>query len=280
MDHLFRDLAPVSSAGWGKIATEAKQTLTTMLSGRKLVDFKGPLGWEAACVGTGGSDAVISPTQNRVEGVNVEGTSVEARIRRVLPMVELRVPFELRRGQLAEFDRGARNADFGPVMEAAREIAIVENHLIFSGYTAAGIRGIREASPEPSAQPGHGLEDFPVLIATALTRLRNRGVDGPYAVALSEQHYTDLTDATKAGYPVLEHVRRLIDGPLISTPGLDGAVVLSMRGGDFELTTGQDFAIGYLSHDAEHVRLYIEESVTFWNVTPDAAVTLFTRAAP
>ena len=280
MDHLFRDLAPVSSAGWNKIETEVKQTLTTMLSGRKLVDFKGPLGWKAACVGTGGSDAVISPTQNRVEGVSVEGVSVEARIRRVLPMVELRVPFELSRCQLAEFDRGARDADFDPVMAAAREIAIVENHLIFSGYAAAGIRGICEAAPEPAADPGPGLENYPVLIATALTKLRDRGVDGPYAVALSEKHYTDLSDATKAGYPVLEHVRRLIDGPLISTPGLDGAAVLSMRGGDFELTTGQDFAIGYLSHDAEHVRLYIEESVTFWNIMPDAAVPLSIQAAP
>jgi uncharacterized linocin/CFP29 family protein len=37
---------------------------------------------------------------------------------------------------------------------------------------------------------------------------------------------------------------------------------------------GQDFSIGYLSHDAEHVRLYIEESFTFWAITPEAAVPL------
>jgi uncharacterized linocin/CFP29 family protein len=78
---------------------------------------------------------------------------------------------------------------------------------------------------------------------------------------------------------VLQHVRRLVDGPLISTPGLNGAVVLSLRGGDFELTSGQDFSIGYLSHDSDNVRLYIEESVTFWNIEPKAAVTLFAPAA-
>ena len=274
MDHLLRDLAPVSSAGWNKIESDAKQTLRTMLAGRKLVDFKGPLGWKASCVGTGRGEAVISPTQNRVEGVNVEGISVEARIRRVLPLVELRVPFELSRCQLAEYDRGARDADFDPVMEAVRKIAIVENHLIFSGYAAAGIRGICETAPEPAVQPADSFENYPALIATALTDLRDRGIDGPYAVALSEKSYTDLTDKTKAGYPVLEHVQRLVDGPMVSTPGLNGAVVLSMRGGDFELTVGQDFSIGYLSHDAAHVRLYIEESVTFWNIEPDAAIAL------
>jgi uncharacterized linocin/CFP29 family protein len=93
-------------------------------------------------------------------------------------------------------------------------------------------------------------------------------------MALSDRCYTDLTDATKAGYPVLEHVRRLVDGPLVWAPGLDGAVVLSMRGGDFELTVGQDFSIGYLSDDAEHVRLYIEESFTFWTISPQAAIPL------
>jgi len=74
-------------------------------------------------------------------------------------------------------------------------------------------------------------------------------------------------------------VQRLLDGPLVWALGLDGAVVLSLRGGDFELTVGQDFSIGYVSHDTEHVRLYIEESFTFWNITPQAAIPLADREA-
>jgi uncharacterized linocin/CFP29 family protein len=272
MDHLFRELAPISSAGWTEIETEAKRTLKTTLAGRKLVDFKGPQGWGASCVGTGRSEALAAPSPGRADR-----TDVEARIRHVLPLVELRVPFAMRCSELAALDRGARDLDVDSVIEAARRIALAENHAIFAGYRAAGIRGICEGPPEPTFSLGDDLESYPVLIATALTRLRDRGVNGPYAVALSERCYTDLTDATKAGYPVLQHVQRLVDGPLVSAPGLDGGVVLSMRGGDFELTVGQDFSIGYLSHDAEHVRLYIEESFTFWNITPQAAIPL---AAP
>jgi uncharacterized linocin/CFP29 family protein len=272
MDHLFREMAPVSSAGWHEIETEVKRALKITLAARKLVDFKGPQGWEASSVGTGRSEALESPTL-----WNADGTGVEARIRHVLPLIELRVPFTVRRSELAALDRGARDLDLDPAVDAARKIAIAENHTIFSGYPAAGIRGICDAPPEPAFSLGDDLESYPVLIAGALNRLRDRGVNGPYAVALSERCYTDLTDATKAGYPVFEHVRRLVDGPLVWAPGLDGAAVLSMRGGDFELTVGQDFSIGYLSHDAEQVRLYIEESFTFWTITPQAAISL---AAP
>jgi len=94
--------------------------------------------------------------------------------------------------------------------------------------------------------------------------------------ALGLQH--TIRDA--GGYPVLQHVRRLIDGPLVWAPGLEGAVVLSMRGGDFQLTVGQDFSVGYLDHDAQRVQLYIEESFTFWLQSPQAAVPLVFPAPP
>jgi uncharacterized linocin/CFP29 family protein len=55
---------------------------------------------------------------------------------------------------------------------------------------------------------------------------------------------------------------------------VEGAVVLSMRGGDFVFECGQDLSIGYDSHDNEVVRLYLEESFSFHVATPEAAVAL------
>lgn len=51
-------------------------------------------------------------------------------------------------------------------------------------------------------------------------------------------------------------------------------MVLSLRGGDFELVLGRDVSLGYDSHDADDVRLYLEESVTFRLPGPEAAVVL------
>jgi uncharacterized linocin/CFP29 family protein len=50
--------------------------------------------------------------------------------------------------------------------------------------------------------------------------------------------------------------------------------VVSLRGGDFVFDCGQDLSIGYLSHSADKVRLYFEESFSFRVVEPYAAVAL------
>ncbi|MGE5270358.1 MAG: family 1 encapsulin nanocompartment shell protein [Thiohalocapsa sp.] len=269
MNHLLRELAPVSTDGWLEIEKEAKRTLKTTLAARRLVDFKGPQGWDASAVGIG-----------RSERIDISGDSgVTARLRRVLPLVELRMPFEIKREVLDDIERGARDPDLDSVIAAARAIAMAEDRAIFHGLPAAGIRGICEAQSEMAVPLGDDYEAFPEFVATALSRLRDEGVDGPYAIALGEQVYTGVTDTTNGGYPVLDHVRNLVEGPLVWAPGLDGAVVLSMRGEDFELTVGEDFSIGYLDHDADRVRLYIEESFTFWLLSPQAGIPMVHSAA-
>jgi uncharacterized linocin/CFP29 family protein len=69
-------------------------------------------------------------------------------------------------------------------------------------------------------------------------------------------------------------VRRFLDGPIVWAPGLQGALVLSMRGGDFELVVGQDASLGYLDHDRHKISLYLEETFTFRLLSPEAAVPL------
>jgi uncharacterized linocin/CFP29 family protein len=268
MNHLLRELAPISTAGWQEIEKEATRTLKTTLAARRLVDFVGPQGWTASAIGTGRSEGISSPTDDKVR----------ARLRKVLPLVELRVPFELSLADLDDVERGAKDPDTDPVIAAARAIAMAEDRAVFHGFAAAGIRGICEAQAKAGVPIGDDYERFPEVVTTALNRLRDEGVDGPYAIALGEECYKGLTETTHGGYPVLDHVRHLVDGPLVWAPGLDGSVVLSMRGDDFQLTVGEDFSIGYLGHDNDKVRLYIEESFTFWNLSPQAAIPLMHRA--
>jgi uncharacterized linocin/CFP29 family protein len=268
MNHLLRELAPISTAGWQEIEKEAARTLKTSLAARRLVDFVGPQGWGSSAVGVGRSEGIASPTEN----------NVRARLRKVLPLVELRVPFEMSLADLDDVERGAEDPDTDAVIAAARAIAIAEDRAVFHGFAAAGIRGICEAQAKEGVPIGGDYENFPAVVATALNRLRDEGVGGPYAIALGEECYKGVTDTTHGGYPVLDHVRQLVDGPLVWAPGLDGAAVLSTRGDDFQLTVGQDFSIGYFGHDNEKVRLYIEESFTFWLLSPQAAIPLTHRA--
>jgi len=83
-----------------------------------------------------------------------------------------------------------------------------------------------------------------------------------------------LETSEHGGYPLLEHLREIVAGPLVWSPGVDGAVVVSLRGGDFLFDSGEDISIGYDHHDADAVHLYFEESFSFRVVTPEAAVAL------
>ena len=139
---------------------------------------------------------------------------------------------------------------------------------VFHGYPPAGIDGIFEASAAQSLSIPANYEAYPDVVAEATHRLRSEGVSGPYGIALGPRCYTGLTRSTDRGYPVINHVRELLDGPIVWAPAADGAVVMSLRGGDFELTVGQDFSVGYLDHTSTSVLLYLQETFTFRVLTP------------
>jgi len=263
MNDLLRELAPISSEGWRSIEDEAKRTLTAMLAARRLVDFSGPLGWERSALSLGRTEMLP---------INA-GQGVEARLRRVQAFLELRVPFELAREELENISRGVKDPDLDAVRNAARKAAVAENHAVFQGYPQAAIRGISEAAAE-ALTISDDYAVYPALVADAINNLHGAGVVGPYALALGPRCHTALTKMTQSGFPVLEHVRKLVDGPIVWAPALNGALLLSQRGGDFELVVGQDFSIGYLCHSATMVKLYLQESFTFRVLAPEAAIAL------
>jgi uncharacterized linocin/CFP29 family protein len=192
----------------------------------------------------------------------------------VLPLVELRADFELSRAELRDADRGADDVDLEALDKAARQIALAENVAVFHGWPEATI-GIAEASPHKGEQLGDDANEYPRRVAEAVERLLCDGISGPYGLALGREQYRRVVEtAEHGGYPLLDHLRKILEGPIVWAPGVKGAVVLSQRGDDFLFESGQDLSIGYDSHDGEVVRLYLEESFSFRVATPEAAVPL------
>lgn len=268
MNNLRRELAPISDAAWTLIDEEATRVLKLKLAARKLVDFAGPKGPDFGAVNTG--------RLNALKAGPVGG--VDAALRVVAPATELHTSFELSRAELDAVERGAGNPALDPLIEAASRIAAAEDSAVFHGYAAGGIVGIDQASTHPAQTISTDFTAYPHSVAEATRLLRNAGIGGPYAVALGPRCYAGLTQATgPGGFPVLEVVKHIVDGPLVWAPAVDGAVVLSTRGGDFELTVGRDLSIGYLGHTDTVVRLYLTESMTFRVLTPEAAVALVYR---
>src|ERR1700740_3168584 len=261
MNNLHRELAPISDSAWAQIEEETSRTLKRYLAGRRVVDLKGPAGIALSAIGTGHLHTIAAPAKGIV-----------ASQREVKALVELRVPFELDRKSIDDVDRGANDSNWQPAKDAARQIAFAEDAAIFDGYAAAGIGGIRQGTSNPIKTLPDDVRDYPDAIAQSLSQLRLVGVNGPYSVLLGADAYTALAETSAHGYPVLDPFKRLVDDQIIWAPAIEGAFVMTARGGDFELNIGQDVSIGYLSHNESAVQLYLQETFVFRVLTTEAAV--------
>ncbi|HVN03239.1 MAG TPA: family 1 encapsulin nanocompartment shell protein [Bryobacteraceae bacterium] len=263
MNNLHRELAPISDAAWSQIEDEVARTFKRYLAARRVVDVKGPAGTALSAAGTGH----LRPIPSSREGVL-------ARQREVKALIELRVPFELDRAAIDDVERGANDSDWQPAKDAARQMAFAEDGAVFEGYPDAGIVGIRQGTSNPKTPLPADVRQYPDAIAQGLSQLRMAGVNGPYCVLLGAAAYTALAETSDHGYPVLEHVKRLVDDKIVWAPAIEGAFVVTTRGGDFELYLGQDLSIGYLSHTDAAVRLYLQETLTFILQTTEASVVI------
>ena len=261
MNNLHRELAPISDAAWAQIEEETSRTIKRYLAGRRVVDVHAPAGSALSAVGTGHLRTIGAP-----------GDGITARQREAKDLVELRVPFDLERQMIDDVERGANDSDWQPAKDAARTIAFAEDRAIFEGYAAAGIVGVRQGTSNPRKSLPADVRKYPEAFAQALSQLRLVGVAGPYSILLSADAYTELAETSDYGYPVLEHVKRLVEGKIIWAPAIDGAFVVTTRGGDMDLHIGQDVSIGYLSHTGTQVRLYLQETFTFLYLTSESSV--------
>jgi uncharacterized linocin/CFP29 family protein len=263
MNNLHRELAPISDGAWAQIEQEAARTLKRYLAGRRVDDVKDPGGVGLAAIGTG-----------HLRNIDPPGEGIIARQREVKSLVELRVPFQLERHAIDDVERGTNDSDWQPLKDAAKRIAFAEDRAIFEGYAAGGIEGIRKGTSNPVATLPANVVEYPDAIAEALSQLRLVGVNGPYSVVLGADAYTALSETSDHGYPVIEHIQRLVNKEIIFAPAIAGAFIITTRGGDFDLHIGQDVSIGYSSHSNAAVSLYLQETLTFLLLTAEAAVAL------
>jgi uncharacterized linocin/CFP29 family protein len=269
-DHLLRRHAPLSDAGWQQVDDEATERLTPHLAARRVVDWSGPHGWAHSAVNLGRTTTLDDPPPG------ASPREAIARQRRVLPLAEYRVPFTVSRDEVEDADRGAVDVEFDDLDRAARQAALIENRAVFHGWPAVGIVGIADASSHTPLKLGEDTTAYPQVVARAVDTLRCAGIEGPYALVIGPPGYTRIVETTEhGGYLLADHLRRILGGRILWAPGVDGAVVMTTRGGgDFSLEIGQDLSVGYRTHDPDSLHLYLEESFTFRVVEPDAAIAL------
>lgn len=263
-DILRRELAPISEVAWKEIDLQASRILKGNLSGRKLVDFSGPHGWKFAAVNLGSLE--VDPDKE-LDGISWG-------LHKVLPLVEIRVPFSLRIWDLDDMARGAQSPDLRNLKDAARKVAQFEETAIYRGFAAAAIHGMLGAPNHPTVPLSPDRTRLTESVELALLAIQEAEIGGPYALVLGTEPYKWLMAGDPHDYPLRDRVLSLVKGGIHWSPVLEGGAVLSRRGGDFEFTVGQDLSIGYKIHDEHFVELYFAESFAFRVLEPAAAVEL------
>ncbi|HEY5222387.1 MAG TPA: family 1 encapsulin nanocompartment shell protein [Microbacteriaceae bacterium] len=265
VDHLLRARAPISSHSWELLDQEAKERLVATLGARKLIDFSGPNGWRHSASNLGRVKPVADSPVDQVHAFQ----------RLVLPLTEVRAPFTVSRDELQNGDRGAQDVDLTDLDKAAMRIAETENIAVFHGWKKAGIAGITECSPHDEVPRVGDFNDYPSRVARAVEILLRSGISGPYGLAVGPADYTAIVETTEhGGYPLFQHLRDILGGPVVWAPGVRGGVVLSLRGGDFLFDSGQDLSVGHDWSDGDTIHFYIEQSFSFRVATPEAAIAL------
>ncbi len=261
---LRRTQAPISDAAWAEIDETAASVLRTHLSARKIVDFRGPEGWSLGAVSLGRLEIAGSPGPEEVPWG----------IRKVQPLIETRIPVRLEQIELDYLARGAKDADLGPLEEAAVRAALFEDSAIYRGFEPASATGIMSDSTHSPVSLPDSPEDYPRAVSEAVSVMTAAGIEGPFALVLGSEAWFRLAQAGASGYPPWKIITELTQGEILMSRAIEGGLLLSAAGGHFELTVGGDFSIGFATADKEHVELYLTESFAFRTLEPKAAVRL------
>src|SRR5579884_389805 len=231
-DWLRRNAAPISAKTWRAIdetaVTMAKQTLV----GRRIADLDGPRGWNHVATELGNF---------RPASVTKAAPDVRFSVPDVMLLTEIRCDFKLSWAAIDIFERVGPTLEPDAIEEAARKTAMAEDRLIFYGGSHRPGLLTSEKTPRIALSdwsiPGRAVTD----LLSAVEKLDELGIKGPYEAVMSPQHYYMYLKTTGEGgnYPAAKQLNIILK-KVHSSAAIDGAVLFSTRGGDFVITVGGD----------------------------------------
>jgi uncharacterized linocin/CFP29 family protein len=192
-------------------------------------------------------------------------------VRQVLPLTEARVVFVLNRMELDNISRGALDPNVEPLKRATQQIALFEDGAIFKGFEPGQIKGLLQTASQPPVDLAKDPEQYPHAVGAAMKQLISGGIDGPYTLVLGPDEYLALASYAKV-YPLTKVIQEMTGGQILLCPAITAGVLLSLRGGDFQLDVGQDLAVGFQQDCDQEIEFFLTESFTFRTIEPTAAV--------
>lgn len=246
---MYRSLAPITKNGWEQIDNRAKEVISSIISGRKVVSVTGPKGSNYVAYNHGKLGHVM------------EQDGVKFASYKVTPLVEIRIEFKLNRWELDNAIRGNNNIDFTNLEDAVRKAAIFEEKAIYEGLSDGNIKGLLELT-ESYEKLGDTADTIKESIAKAILKLRKAYFTGNMDLIVSEDLYAKLW-SLESRTPLVKTLESMIGGKIVTSEVMKGAILIPHKNENFVLELGEDFSLGYQEHDQKEVTFFIKESFTF-----------------
>ena len=251
MDFFKQELAPIAVEAWEEINDTAQKAIETTLSARKVLHVVGPLGLATPAIATGTLDVIDED----------ENGGVSAGLYNVDRLLESRITFSLSRWELDNVLRGKKDIDLDALEEAAEKLALYEENTIYNGNKKAKIKGLVDLAAHKLSMTNDANENLQA-IAEGLLKLQDAYTYKPYMLVVGDELFK-MFHQVYQGKLLIDAIESLIDGKVIHSKVLKGALLLPYNHEDLEITIGQDYTVGYQTHDNEKVNLFITNSYTF-----------------
>jgi uncharacterized linocin/CFP29 family protein len=262
MEWLRRNAPSLSDKVWNAIDQTAASMFKQTVVARRIADFEGPKGWNHVATQLGRYKSI---------GGKHASSKVRLSVPEVMLLTELRAEFSLPWTAIEVFERVGPPLESETIEEAAREVALAEDRLVFFGNSANPGLLTSHESPRIAlsdwSAPGRVVTD----LLTAVEKLDEIAIKGPYEAVLSPaHHYSYLRQTGEGGsYPAAKQLGIVLE-KVYSSPVIEGAVLFSTRGSDFLITVGGDLTVGYRAHDDTSLHLFCVETVSAQLLTPKA----------
>jgi uncharacterized linocin/CFP29 family protein len=263
MDILRRDNAHLSDRAWKELDEAVAVTARHIMAARRVATFDGPRGW----------DYIATPL-GTMRACEVREGSAAVCVPDIALLAEIKADFSLPWAAVEAFERGGPALDTSTAEVAAREVALAEERLLYSGSPVG--TGFLADPESPRFQLGDWADASRVIadLTRAVEKLDRLMVPGPYEAILSPDRYYALQAASDQGYPVSRHTRNVLAHVHRSPVLSDGGALFSTRGGDFIITVGGDLSVGYRSQDRDALHLFCVETVAPQTLSPEAVCLL------
>ncbi|AIE58874.1 family 1 encapsulin nanocompartment shell protein [Bacillus methanolicus] len=272
---LFPD-SPLTDQDFSQLDQTVIDTARRQLIGRRFIELYGPLGRGIQSIF---NDVFIENYEAKMDFQGSFDTDIETskRVNYTIPL--LYKDFVLYWRDLEQAKVLDIPIDFSAAANAARDVAILEDQMIFYGSKEFDIPGLMNVKGRSTHLIGNWYESGNAFqdVVEARNKLLEMKHNGPFALVLSPELYSLLHRVHKdTNVLEIEHVRELVTDGVFQTPVLKGktGVLVNTGRNNLDLAVSEDFDTAYLGEEGMNHPFRVYETVVLRIKRPSAICTL------